>query len=74
MVVGVQMHITVDIEFDVLAEILGISRDECVRIWDREDLEEMLNDKMEIRVLACGGDVGASIECFDTINVGSAYC
>lgn len=70
MLQGVQVHITLDIEFDVLAEALGISRDYCVALWDNGNLEEVINDNMSIEeVLKLCDDRDA----YGGVNVGSAY-
>lgn len=70
MLTGIQIHVTLDIEFIPLAETLGISKEECYRQWEEGELEEMINCNMEVQkvVELCEGQ-----DAYGGVRVGSGY-
>jgi len=71
MLVGIQMYVTFDLDFDTIADALGISKDEVERLWEEEELKEKLDDKMNVSELLklCG-----DLDSYGGVTVGNAYC
>lgn len=67
---GIQISITLDIGFEVLADTLGISQEECIALWDDGELEEKVNGDMSIEEVL---ELCEDQDAYGGVNVGSAY-
>ena len=70
MLTGIQIHITLDIEFIPLAEVLEISREECVRQWQEGELEETIAEHMEVQEVV---ELCEAKDAYCGVRVGSGY-
>ena len=65
-----QVHVTLDIEFIPLAELLGISTAECYRQWDEGELEDTINNNLSVEEVV---ELCNDQRAYDGVRVGSGY-